>query len=65
MIGNVKSVLTRILHLLLLMAVMHQLVGSSIMEAPRPGQPGGLLFELHEWGGLTSLGLILLFWGGP
>lgn len=62
MIVNAKSVLTRTLHLALLIAVMHQLVGSSIMEAPRLGQPGGLIFDLHEWGGLTSLGLVLLFW---
>ena len=56
-----KSVLTRILHVMLLIAVTHQLVGSTIMEGPKPGQPGSLLFDLHEWGGLTSLGLVLLF----
>ena len=62
MILNTKSALTRTLHLLLLIAVIHQLVGSLVMEAPRAGQPGSLLFDLHEWGGLTSLGLVLLFW---
>ena len=62
MIVNGKSALTRTLHLSLLIAVIHQLVGSLIMEVPRPGQSGGLLFDLHEWGGLTSLGLVLLFW---
>lgn len=62
MIVRFKSVLTRVLHLMLLIAVTHQLVGSTIMDGPKPGQPGSLVFALHEWGGLTSLGLVLLFW---
>ena len=56
------SILTRILHLMLLLAVLHQLLGSTFMEGPKPGLPEDPLYEFHQWGGLTSLGLVSLFW---
>lgn len=56
------SLLTRILHLLLLLAVLHQLIGSTFMEEPKPGLSEDPLFQFHEWGGLTSLGLVSVFW---
>ena len=56
------SILTRILHLMLLLAVLHQLISSTFMEGPKPGLPEDPLYELHQWGGLTSLGLVSLFW---
>ncbi len=56
------SILTRVLHLMLLLAVLHQLVGSTFMEGSKPGLPDDPLYEFHQWGGLTSLGLVSLFW---
>ena len=61
---NVRSISgpTRILHLLLLVAVLHQLIGSTLMTEPKPGLPEDPLLQFHEWGGLTSLGVMTAFW---
>ena len=59
---TLRSVTTRILHLSLLLAVLHQLLGSLVMEGPTPGAPVDAFFSLHEFGGLTSFGFVSLFW---
>lgn len=61
-----KSNMTRALHGLLALAVIHQLAVSLIMEPPKrghdaPGLPGAL-FDLHEGVGLFTLGVVLAFW---
>lgn len=61
-----RSVMTRALHALLAMAVIYQLASSLYMEGPRHGREAGglpgLLFNVHEWVGLASLGVVLMFW---
>lgn len=57
-----RSLMTKALHGLLAVAVIHQLVIINFMIAPKPGRPENFAFELHEWVGLTSLGLLLAYW---
>lgn len=55
------STFTKLLHLLVALAVVHQLAISLVMTRPSPGRPGDSLFELHELVGLVSLGVLLIF----
>jgi cytochrome b561 len=57
-----RSHLTRLLHLLLLLTVLHQLAGSQIMERPFPGDDPAWPFLLHEWVGVAGLAILVLFW---
>lgn len=57
-----RALVTRLLHGALLLAVLWQLIGSNFIERPRAGQPANLMYELHEIGGLTTLGLVVAFW---
>lgn len=53
---------TRVLHLILALAVVHQLVSSWFTESPRAGAPGSAAFQLHETVGLASLAVLAAFW---
>ena len=57
-----KHPVTRLLHAVLAVAVLHQLVVSIWMQAPRPHRPENFAFELHEYGGLATFGIVLTFW---
>lgn len=57
-----RTLATRALHGALLLAVLWQLIGSSFIERPRTGQPGNLMYDLHEIVGLSTLGLVVAFW---
>ena len=57
-----RSIATRFMHTSILLIVLHQLLGSSLMEGPRRGRPGDWLYGLHEWGGLIGLGVLGVFW---
>lgn len=57
-----RALATRALHGALLLAVLWQLLGSNFIERPRVAQPGNAMYELHEFVGLTTLGLVLAFW---
>jgi cytochrome b561 len=57
-----RSHVTRVLHLLLLLTVLHQLMGSRIMERPFPGDEPAWPFVLHQWVGLASLAALGVFW---
>jgi len=57
-----RSFPTRFLHLLLAAAIVHQLVVSLFMEAPRGGRLGDTAFDLHQYVGVGSMGIIFLFW---
>ncbi len=57
-----RSHATRGLHLLLLVVVLEQLIGSQIMQRPLPGDDPSWVFALHEYAGLASLAVIAGFW---
>ncbi len=61
-----RSRLTRCLHALLALAVVHQLLVSLVMKAPEEGREaaglGGGLFEFHETVGLASFAVVLAYW---
>jgi len=57
-----RSHVTRLLHLALLLIVLHQLVSSTVMERPLPGDDPAWPYFLHEWFGVTGLGALTLFW---
>ncbi len=57
-----RSNLTRVLHLVLLVAVVHQLLNSEFMSQPEPGDAPSVLYEMHEYIGLASFGVVLAFW---
>lgn len=57
-----RSALTRVIHFLLLLIVVHQLAGSEFMSFPFPGDPPSLVFRLHEYTGLLGLAVLGAFW---
>lgn len=57
-----RSLATRVLHLALLLMVLHQLFGSNYIRMPFPGDAPSTMFMLHEYIGIASVGLIMLFW---
>ena len=60
---HMRSALTRMIHLLLLIVVLHQLIGSEFMQFPFPGDPPSWTFSLHEYAGLVNLAIVAAFWG--
>ncbi len=58
----VRSYLTRLLHLLILVIVIHQLVTSTVMERPEPGEDPDWPFALHTWIGSAGLLALMAFW---
>lgn len=57
-----RSHLTRMIHLLLLALVLHQLIGAQFIRLPFPGDPPGWSFSLHEYLGMANLGVVVAFW---
>lgn len=57
-----RSHATRVLHLLLLLAVIHQLISSQFISRPLPGDAPSTLYSLHEYIGIASLGIVFAFW---
>ncbi len=57
-----RSILTRVLHALILASVLNQLIGSYFLSRPMPGEAPELSFVLHEYVGMGSLALVALFW---
>lgn len=56
------TVVTRLLHMGVALLILWQLGGSLVMQTPRGTQAGDLIFLAHNYGGLVTLGLLLLFW---
>ena len=61
------SLTSRFLHLLLAAAILCQLADSQLMRVPRPGRPTPVgveaaAFSVHEYVGLASLAIVVLFW---
>src|SRR5690348_16910318 len=60
------SLTTRLLHLLLAVAVIGQLADAQLMRAPRPERPASdteaAVFVVHEYVGLATMTVIVLFW---
>ena len=57
-----RSTMTRVLHLLLLVAVIHQLVSSLLLEWPRDGAAPGLLWRTHQYLGVAALSVVFALW---
>jgi cytochrome b561 len=57
-----RSTTTRVLHGLILVSVLHQLIGSSFLSRPIPGEAPELGMTLHEYIGMGSLAVVALFW---
>jgi len=57
-----RSNLTRLLHVALLVAVIHQLLNSEFMSSPEAGEAPSLLYIMHEYTGLGSFAVVLAFW---
>jgi cytochrome b561 len=60
--GVSRSNTTRMLHLLLLLAVLHQLISSKVITRPLPGDTPSTLFMLHEYVGMATLAVVCTFW---
>jgi len=60
--STTRSHATRFLHLALLLIVLHQLLSSTVMERPMPGDEPGWPYALHQQVGLVGLGVLALFW---
>jgi len=50
------------LHLALLLIVLHQLLSSTVMERPLPGEEPAWPYFQHERAGVVGLGALALFW---
>jgi hypothetical protein len=57
-----RSSATRLVHFILLLVIVHQLVGSSFIRLPFPGDPPSWLFAMHEYVGLGALWVVGVFW---
>jgi len=57
-----RSHLTRLLHILSLSIVLHQLASSLFMERPMPGDDAEWPYLLHVWTGTAGLQILLCFW---
>lgn len=57
-----RSNLTRLLHVVLLVSVIHQLLNSEFMHRPDPGDAPSVLYIMHEYIGLGSFGVVMAFW---
>lgn len=57
-----RSLLTRLLHATIALAVIAQLVGIGFAEPPQPGLQGNLMFSVHQVVGLGTLGVLAAFW---
>ena len=56
------STATKALHAALLTCILWQLVFVQLAERPRVDRPGNLFFTIHEWVGLVTFGLVVIFW---
>lgn len=57
-----RSLLTKLLHATLLLAVAHQLLLVGLVERPRLAAAGNAFFAWHQAVGLFTLGVVTAFW---
>jgi cytochrome b561 len=57
-----RSHATRLLHVLLLLSVFHQLLSSEFIRRPLPGETPSTPYLLHEYIGIATLSIVLTFW---
>ncbi len=57
-----RSLVTRMLHAVLLLAVAHQLILVGLVERPKVGFAGNAFFAWHESVGLVTVGIVVAFW---
>lgn len=59
----IRSLTTKLLHLLLAAAIVHQLVITAFMHRPSHSHPGGnLAYAFHQDVGLASIAILFAFW---
>lgn len=56
------SLMTRLAHAGLGVAIVIQLLTSLVMQAPYPNRAGDVFFGIHSYSGLGALGFVFLFW---
>lgn len=56
------TLLTRLAHMGLALAVIAQLGSSLVMVPPRPDRPGNVFFDIHEYVGMVAMAQATLFW---
>lgn len=57
-----RSVLTKLLHVTMLLAVAHQLLLVGLVEGPRLAAAGNAFFAWHHAVGLITLSVVTAFW---
>lgn len=57
-----RSLFTKLLHGVLLLAVAHQLILVGLVEPPKVGSAGNAFFAWHRSVGLATLGIVTAFW---
>ncbi len=57
-----RSTATRLLHLLLLVTVLHQLASSQFIHRPHPGEAPSTLWLTHQYFGVAALATVAAFW---
>ena len=57
-----RSYATRIVHLLMLLVVLNQLVGSQFMDPPDPGEAPSSVYVIHQYSGLAGSAVVAAFW---
>lgn len=57
-----RSLLTKLLHLLLLLCILWQLLVVQLVELPTDTHPGNTFHIVHQWVGLATLAFVMLFW---
>ena len=60
--GAPRSLLTKLLHVMLLSCILWQLTVVQLVELPTETQPGNTFYVIHQWVGLTTLAVVVLFW---
>ena len=61
-VAGPRSIATRLLHASILVAVLYQLMGSQFLSRPIPGEAPELSMVVHQYVGLASMALVLVFW---
>lgn len=57
-----RSLPTKLLHVILLLCILWQLIVVQLVEPPTETGSGNVLYVVHQWVGLATLAVVILFW---